>query len=112
MILFIQGRYSCGDAGRDDCRPARNLYGGPDRYEPGIHRRCGPVPAAVCVPAKAYPAGDEGGHCCRDRGVREERAGEKKIWTPFVPMAGLVLARVVEPVTAREVVEIISSAAL
>jgi len=27
-------------------------------------------------------------------------------------MAGLVLARVVEPVTAREVVEIISSAAL
>ncbi len=28
-------------------------------------------------PAEADPAGDEGGHGCRDRGIREERADEE-----------------------------------
>jgi hypothetical protein len=32
----------------------------------------------------------------------------KVFWTLFIAMAGLVLARVVDPVTARQVVELIT----
>jgi hypothetical protein len=34
---------------------------------------------------------------------------KKVFWTLFIAMAGLVLARVVDPVTAQQVVEVIMS---
>ena len=78
-LLLVRRGGDGRDAGRNLRGPGRDLPCGPDRHEPGIHRCCGPVPAAVCVPAEADPAGDEGGHGCRDRGVREERAGKESL---------------------------------
>ena len=81
LLLVRRGRDG-RNAGRNLRGPARDLPGGPDRHEPGIHRCCGPFPAAVRVPAEAYPAGYEGGHGCRDRGIREERAGQESLLDP------------------------------
>ena len=51
---------------------------------------------------------DEDG--CRDshRCVWKNEQAKKVFWTLFVAMAGLVLARVVDPGTARQVVGIIT----
>ena len=59
--------------------PLGIFLAGRTEITPCVHRRCGPVPAALCVPAEADPAGDEGGYGCGDRGVREERAGEESL---------------------------------
>ena len=44
-----------------------------------VHRCCDPVPAALRLPAKNNPVGDEGGCRCSDRSVREERAGPENL---------------------------------
>jgi len=50
----------------------------------------------------------DGKHGRSHRSVREERAGKKVFWALFVAMGGLVLARVVDPVTAHQVVGMIT----
>lgn len=45
------------------------------------------------------------------RPVREERAGEEVFWALFAMLTGLVLARVVDPVTALEILMIITGGA-
>jgi len=75
------------------------------QIEPGIHRCCGSVPAALCVHAKADTAGYESR--CSDAVIDAFGKNEqvkKVFWTLFVTMAGLVLARGVDPMTAQQVV--------
>jgi len=76
-LLLVRRGGDGRDAGRNLRGTGRVLYGEPDRHEPGIHRCNGYVPTDLRVPAETDPAGDEGGHGCSDRGVREERAGEE-----------------------------------
>src|SRR5208283_3847236 len=59
--------------------PGRDLPCGPGGNDPCIHRCCGSVPVALCFPAEANSAGDEGRCGCRNRDVRKKRAGEKSI---------------------------------
>jgi len=71
LLLVRRGRDGIS-AGRCVCRPGRDLPCGPGGDNPCIHRGSGPVPAALCLPAEADPAGDEG-RCGRgDRDVREK----------------------------------------
>ena len=63
----------------------------------------GPVPAALRLPADTYPAGDEGGHRCDDQSIQEEQTCQECVLGPFVAMAGLVLTRVVDPVTDQRI---------
>ena len=68
------------------------------------------IPASLCHPAKAHPAGNEGGCGCGDQCIRENEQTKKVFWTMFVPMTGLVLAQVPDPGTARQVAGVITGA--
>ena len=78
-LLLVRRGGDGRNAGRDLRGPGRDLHGRPDRHEPGIHRSCCPVPSTLRVPAEIDPAGNEGGHGCCDRGVREKRASEESL---------------------------------
>jgi hypothetical protein len=67
-----------------------------------VQRGCGGIPA------ENYPTRDAFGHGCGHRSVRKNEHVKKVFWTVFVAMAGLVLARVVDPATAQQVVGIIT----
>mgnify|MGYP001060578957 FL=1 len=103
MILFIQGRYSCGDAGRDDCRPARNLYGGPDRDLTCFHQG-----GAVLFLPKLIQQAMKADTAAAIEAFGKNEQVKKVFWTFFISMAGLVLARVVDPATAQQIVGIIT----
>ena len=76
--------------------------------EPCIYWRCGPIPAILRVPAELIQRAMKADTDAAIEAFGKNEQVKKVFWTFFIGMAGLVLARVVEPVIAQQIVGLIT----
>lgn len=73
-----------------------------------FHRGCVPVPAALCLPAETDPTRHEADTDTVIDAFGKNEQVKKVFWTVFIVLAGFVLAQVVDPDTAQQIVAILT----
>ena len=93
---------------QEPCCPGRDLPGGPDRHELAfIGAAVLFLPLFVFLPKLIQRAMKADTAAAIEAFGKNEQV-KKVFWTFFISMAGLVLARVVDPVTAQQIVGLIT----